>query len=497
MTARLLDALADDARRRLPASRHRPRQHRHPRRRHAGAARLRRRAPGRRRDEPLAHRHRQGRLLAARAVLLRRPPAGTLVRHLCAGRHALPRRRRQGAGGSDAALRRGPHDLGGRGREGQVPAAPSLRRSTPASRSGTRSGRSRWPSCGRCCSGPNRCPQSGAGGRRDDKRCRTFQPSARGSRRNARWPAVAVLAAVLAGAYGAYEYGRWSASEAARSGSTATLPAADAQDAETAAAGGRGGGCPPAPDRDRRGKAAQGDGRCGRGRGAPQSEAQAEEKRRIAAARGSTPQGGGRSARRSAKRSAASRALEAARRAEEKRKEEERLRLAALPDDAARAEFVRRVQSVLKSSRCWEGAGNEWTRRRCPDRARPHSSTTAGNSGQPCQRASSSPRPPSAISRPGLRMPMPSKVRLACRQARTEKQRRRSASRSGSRGDGREGGLSVLGSRPAGARRQLPGLDVLQYLLHRRRRPQVHADARRAGVRVSPAQIPGDQKGPL
>ena len=33
------------------------------------------------------------------------------------------------------------------------------------------------------------------------------------NQRARRWPAVAVLAAVLAGAYGAYEYGRWSASE--------------------------------------------------------------------------------------------------------------------------------------------------------------------------------------------------------------------------------------------------------------------------------------------
>ena len=54
-------------------------------------------------------------------------------------------------------------------------------------------------------------------------------------------------------------------------------------------------------------------------------------------------------------------ALEEARRAEEKRKEEERLRLAALPDDAARAEYVRRVQSVLRKGRCYEGAGNEWS----------------------------------------------------------------------------------------------------------------------------------------
>ena len=59
---------------------------------------------------------------------------------------------------------------------------------------------------------------------------------------------------------------------------------------------------------------------------------------------------------RSCERSAGSTALEETRHAEEKRKEEERLRLAALPDDDKRAEFVRKVQLVLKRSRCWDGA---------------------------------------------------------------------------------------------------------------------------------------------
>ena len=49
-------------------------------------------------------------------------------------------------------------------------------------------------------------------------------------------------------------------------------------------------------------------------------------------------------------------ALEESRRMEEKRKEEERLRLAGIPDDAKRAEFVRRVQLVLKQSRCYGGS---------------------------------------------------------------------------------------------------------------------------------------------
>ena len=54
IVAPLLDALQMMHGEQLPASRHRSRQHHRTRRRHAGAARLRRGASGRRRDEPLA-----------------------------------------------------------------------------------------------------------------------------------------------------------------------------------------------------------------------------------------------------------------------------------------------------------------------------------------------------------------------------------------------------------------------------------------------------------
>jgi hypothetical protein len=40
---------------------------------------------------------------------------------------------------------------------------------------------------------------------------------------------------------------------------------------------------------------------------------------------------------------------------EEKREEAERLRLAAVPDDDKRAELVRKVQLLLKHSRCYDG----------------------------------------------------------------------------------------------------------------------------------------------
>ena len=113
---------AADARRRLPASRHRPRQHHRARRRQPGAARFRRLTPCGRRDEPRHDRHRQGRLLPARAVRQRRPPAGALVGSLRARRHALPRRHRVCPRGSHPACRRGPHGPGHAGCAGQLSA---------------------------------------------------------------------------------------------------------------------------------------------------------------------------------------------------------------------------------------------------------------------------------------------------------------------------------------------------------------------------------------
>ncbi len=184
------------------------------------------------------------------------------------------------------------------------------------------------------------------------------------NQRARRWPAVAVLAAVLAGAYGAYEYGRWSASEGARSGGTAALPTADAQARRTAA---------DALEAERRQRAAEAAdahqrqieieearrrkelAEAAEAEARRKSQAEASEQRRIAAVEDARrkEQAATDEKLREERRIAA---LEETHRAEEKRKEEERLRLAALPDDAARAEFVRKVQLVLKRSRCWDGA---------------------------------------------------------------------------------------------------------------------------------------------
>ena len=86
-----------------------------------------------------------------------------------------------------------------------------------------------------------------------------------------------------------------------------------------------------------------------------QSEAAAEEKRRLAALEEARrkEQAAAEEKLREERRIAA---LEETRRAEEKRKEDERLRLAAIPDDDKRAEFVRKIQLVLKRSRCYDGA---------------------------------------------------------------------------------------------------------------------------------------------
>jgi serine/threonine protein kinase len=84
-------------------------------------------------------------------------------------------------------------------------------------------------------------------------------------------------------------------------------------------------------------------------------QADAEEKRRIAALEQERrkEQAAADSKLKEERRIAA---LEETRRADEKRKEDERVRLAALPDDDARAEFVRKIQQVLKRSRCYDGA---------------------------------------------------------------------------------------------------------------------------------------------
>jgi hypothetical protein len=84
-------------------------------------------------------------------------------------------------------------------------------------------------------------------------------------------------------------------------------------------------------------------------------EADADEKRRLAAIEETRrkEQAAAEEKLRDERRTAA---LEETRRTEEKRKEDERLRLAALPDDNSRAEFVRKVQLMLKRSRCYDGA---------------------------------------------------------------------------------------------------------------------------------------------
>jgi tRNA A-37 threonylcarbamoyl transferase component Bud32 len=166
-----------------------------------------------------------------------------------------------------------------------------------------------------------------------------------GGRVARRWPAVAVLAAVLVGAYGAYEYGRWSAAEGYRpGGGVVALPTADAEVRRKDAAD--------ALEAERRRREAEAD------EALRKREAEAEEKRRLAALEDERRR---QDAAAEEKRKEESRiaALQETRRAEEKRKEEERLRRVALPDDAARAEFMRRVQAVLRKGRCYDGAAND------------------------------------------------------------------------------------------------------------------------------------------
>ena len=85
------------------------------------------------------------------------------------------------------------------------------------------------------------------------------------------------------------------------------------------------------------------------------AEAEAAEKRRIAALDDTrrTEETEAERKRREEQRFAA---LEEARRSEDRRKEDERLRLAALPNDTQRADFVRKMQEILKRNGCYDGA---------------------------------------------------------------------------------------------------------------------------------------------
>ena len=111
-------------------------------------------------------------------------------------------------------------------------------------------------------------------------------------------------------------------------------PAEGAGGSRRAPSPSRGGGRPPP----------QGADRCRRGRGAAQG-------------------GGRRLPRRNAARSNAllrwrRPAATRNRRSEDRRREEERVRLAAIPSDTQRADLVRKVQEVLKRARCFDGAVN-------------------------------------------------------------------------------------------------------------------------------------------
>jgi Protein kinase domain len=215
-----------------------------------------------------------------------------------------------------------------------------------------------------------------------------------------RWPAIAATVAVVAGAYGGFEYRRWSAAESARTGNEASLLATEAEarrkaeaaqrqaalevekrqkEKEAADARQRQSEVEEAKRRKEQADAAEAKRKEeqriaalaearrkedeARGKADSAAEAKRKEEQRIAAleeARRKSDE-----ARRKAEEEAAAEdkrkeerriaALEETRRNEEKRKEDER-RLGALPDDDKRAEFVRKIQLVLKQNRCYDGS---------------------------------------------------------------------------------------------------------------------------------------------
>ena len=195
-----------------------------------------------------------------------------------------------------------------------------------------------------------------------------------------RWFAAAALTAVLAGgSYSAYEYRTWRSSEADRTGAQVDRLGSDGEsrrrDAEAAAA--RRQAMLDAETRKKDKEAADARQRqieiqeeqrrkeiaetqrqaelAEARRRKAEADAEAEEKRRIAALEETRRKDEAAAA---LKREEEVRiaALEEAHRSEEKRKEDEHLRLAAIPDDKMRADFVRKTQEILKRNRCYDGA---------------------------------------------------------------------------------------------------------------------------------------------
>ena len=174
IVAPLLDALETDPQGRLPASRHRARQHHHPQVGRSGADRFR---LGARRDR-LAHQDRLGAgeagLQPLRAVRRDEPPAGPVDRHLRARRHALSRGHRQAAARCALAHGQGRDRPGARSGARLLSRRASSRRSTRRWRSTSKRGRSRSPPGAAICWRPIR--RAPAGSRARDARRRSRKP---------------------------------------------------------------------------------------------------------------------------------------------------------------------------------------------------------------------------------------------------------------------------------------------------------------------------------
>jgi hypothetical protein len=188
-------------------------------------------------------------------------------------------------------------------------------------------------------------------------------PQAAARRGTWRWSAAAALVAILGGAYGGLEFQRRHAAgnaagapvvtlsieaEAARDRKRQAELEIERRQKEKEAADARQRQVVVEEERRRKAEADAEAARSEQARIAALQEAQrrAEEARRKAEADDETK-------RKEEQRVAA---LEEERRSEERRKEAERVRLATIPDDGERAEFVRKVQQLLKRGGCYAGA---------------------------------------------------------------------------------------------------------------------------------------------
>ena len=190
-----------------------------------GAARLRRRAAGRRRDEPRLTGIVKAGYSPHEQYATRQPPAGALVGPLCAGRHALSRRhgqarpRKPPCASTKTTCRR----------RSRPPRASIGRASSPASTPASRSSTADRPQsvaqlradAARRCAAAKAAPSARRDEGHQDERGHGAWPRHPGLSRDGGSRSAAAMLVVMGGAYGGYEYMHWQPGDAQGAGCSA------------------------------------------------------------------------------------------------------------------------------------------------------------------------------------------------------------------------------------------------------------------------------------